>query len=123
MKSKFSKKQIIFALVCGVIVGLLNGFFGGGGGMVCVPLLEKIFKFDNKTAHASTLVVIFPLCIASSIVYLLSNRIDYINLLYVSIGTIVGGIGGAFLLNKLNGKIVRIIFAIIMLVAGVRMVI
>ena len=123
MKSKFSKKQIIFALVCGVIVGLLNGFFGGGGGMVCVPLLEKIFKFDNKTAHASTLVVIFPLCIASSIVYLLSNRIDYINLLYVSIGTIVGGICGAFLLNKLNGKVVRIIFAIIMLVAGVRMVI
>ena len=123
MKSKLTKKQIVYAILCGTFVGILNGFFGGGGGMVCVPLLEKIFDFDNKTSHASTLVVIFPLCIVSSVVYLLTGEMNYINLLYVSIGTIVGGIVGALLLKKLSGKTVRIIFVIIMLVAGIKMVI
>ena len=122
MKTKLSKKQVLLAIVCGAFVGVLNGFFGGGGGMVCVPLLEKIFKFDNKVAHASTLVVILPLCIASSVVYLLYNEISSINLLYISIGTIVGGVLGAILLKKLSCKVVRIIFSVIMLVAGVKMV-
>lgn len=91
--------------------------------MVCVPLLEKIFKFDNKVAHASTLVVILPLCIASSVVYLCYNELSFINLLYISIGSVVGGVLGAILLKKLSCKSVRIIFAILMLVAGVKMVI
>lgn len=123
MKTKLSKKQIFLAIACGAFVGILNGFFGGGGGMVCVPLLEKIFKFDNKVAHASTLVVILPLCIASSVVYLFYNEISFINLLYISIGTIAGGVFGAILLKKLSCKVVRVIFAVIMMVAGIKMVI
>ena len=123
MKTKLTKKQIFLAIVCGAFVGILNGFFGGGGGMVCVPLLEKIFKFDNKVAHASTLVVVLPLCIASSVVYLFYNEVSFINLLYISIGTIAGGVVGAILLKKLSCKVIRIIFALIMMVAGIKMVI
>ena len=65
--------------------------------------------------------VIFPLSIVSAIVYGLSTRIDWINLLYVTIGVTLGGVLGALLLNKLNNKVIRIIFIIIMLSAGVRM--
>ena len=120
MKKK-DKKRFWLTLGTGMIIGFINGFFGGGGGMVAVPLLEKAIKLDNKRSHATAIAVILPISVVSSIVYALETRIDWINLLYVTIGVVAGGIVGAFLLKKLSGKVVRIIFVIIMLAAGIRM--
>ena len=32
------------------LIGCVNGFFGGGGGMLCVPFLEKIVKLPTQKA-------------------------------------------------------------------------
>lgn len=121
-KIKFDK-NLIKKLISSAIIGLTNGFFGGGGGMVCVPLLENIYKIDNKKSHATTLAIIFPLSLVSSVIYIVENSINYLDLLYISLGVTVGGVLGAFLLKKLNNKVVRIIFAVVMFVAGLKMVI
>ncbi len=123
MKSKFSKKQIFILIGCGALIGLVNGFFGGGGGMLCVPILEKVMNLESKKAHATTLCVILPLCIVSAIIYILNNDIDFVNLSWVTLGAVCGGVLGAIFLSKINSKILRAIFAIIMLVAGIKMVI
>ena len=39
MKKNKDKFKLILS---GLTIGIVNGFFGGGGGMICVPLLEKI---------------------------------------------------------------------------------
>lgn len=123
MKNQFSKKQILILIVCGALIGLVNGFFGGGGGMLCVPILEKIIGLESKKAHATTLCVILPLCIVSALVYIYNNSIDFVNLSWVSLGAISGGIIGAIFLSKINSKWLRVIFAILMLGVGVKMVI
>lgn len=109
--------------LCGTIIGLVNGFLGGGGGMICVPFLENVLKMETKYAHATTLCVIFPLSLASSIVYINKNSVNFITLIIITASALFGGIIGAFLLKKLNSKWVRIIFAIIMFCAGLKMVI
>lgn len=91
--------------------------------MLCVPLLEKCLKISNKKAHATTIAVIVPLSLVSSIIYFLKNDLDVFNLIYTSIGVFVGGALGAVLLKKFSGKVIRVIFAIIMLAAGIKMVI
>ena len=120
----FNKKVCLKWLIivgAGALIGFLNGFFGGGGGMVAVPVLEKVLKIDNKKSHATAMAVIFPLSIISGVIYALKTNIVWLNLLYVSIGVVAGGIVGAILLKKLNGKVVRIIFTVIMLAAGIRL--
>lgn len=119
---KDKTKKYFFIVVSAIFIGLISGFFGGGGGMVCVPLLEEVLKIDNKKAHATTLLVILPISIISAIIYLLKNTIQPINVLYTSIGVFIGGFLGALLLSKLNGKVVRAIFAFLMLVAGIKMI-
>ena len=123
MKNQFSKKQILILILCGALIGLVNGFFGGGGGMLCVPILEKIIGLESKKAHATTLCVILPLCIVSALVYIYNNNIDFVNLSWVSLGAITGGIIGAIFLSKISSKWLRVIFAILMLGVGVKMVI
>ncbi len=123
MNNKISKKQVLILIGIGSVIGLVNGFFGGGGGMLCVPIFEKLFGLESKKAHATTLCVILPLSLVSSIVYIYSNDINFINLSWVSLGAILGGVIGAFFLTKINNKWLRIIFAVLMFGVGVKMVV
>lgn len=118
---KLTTKMIIFSIIGGVFVGFLNGFFGGGGGMIVVPLLIFLLGLEDKKAHATALLIILPISVCSAVVYLINNNIDIMKIVYVGIGFIVGGIIGALLLKKINNKVLRVIFSIIMVVAGVKM--
>ena len=64
---KFKDKIVL--ILSGIAIGLANGFFGGGGGMICVPLLEKVLKIDNKKSHSTALAVMLPIAIFSIMVY------------------------------------------------------
>ena len=44
----FDKKQIFLLILSGAVIGFLNGFFGGGGGMVCVPILQRVLSLSSK---------------------------------------------------------------------------
>lgn len=121
MKCKKNGKKWLKDVIFGSIIGFLNGFLGSGGGMIAVPILEKIKKIDNKKAHATAIAVIFPLSIVSGVVYSLNFELDILTILILSGGVTVGGIVGSLLLKKLNSKAVRIIFAVLMLAAGIKM--
>ena len=113
------KKWQIFLF--GALIGVLNGFFGGGGGMVVVPLLNKMFGLEQKKAQATALFVILPISIVSTIVYMCYNSIAFSSGWPVIVGIVGGGVIGATLLNKLNNKVVKYIFIFFMLLGGVVM--
>lgn len=119
-KFTWKKKLILFFL--GGIIGIINGFFGGGGGVIGVPILEKNLKVDNKTAHATCLALILPLSIVSSCLYVLSGSINTNLFLFVGLGVLLGGITGSLLLKILPEKAVRIIFSLILFAGGVRLI-
>lgn len=120
-KSQIGKK--IMLLLLGGMIGFINGFFGGGGGMICVPTLEKALKLDNKRAHATAIAVIFPLSLISCAIYIFKGSIQSLPLLTVGLGVLAGGIAGSISLKYIPSRVLRIIFAIIMFVGGVRLVI
>lgn len=111
----------IVTITGGLAVGFINGFFGGGGGMLCVPLLEKVLKRETKLSHATAILIILPISLASAITYIISGYFDLTNTLITSIGVIAGGVGGAFLLKVLPTKIVGLIFALMMIGVGVKL--
>ena len=100
-----------------------NGLFGGGGGMIAVPVLEKAGKLGAHSAHATAIAVILPASIISAIVYLWYGLIPLQTFLPVALGVLAGGILGARLLPNVSARSVTVIFAAFMLIAGVRMVI
>ena len=121
VKQKRSIKDKLMLLASGAVIGTLNGFFGGGGGMVCVPILEKVLKLDNKHAHATAIAVILPLSLVSAFIYVFNGYIQTFPLLVVGSGVLVGGIVGSFILKFLPPKAVRAIFAIIMFAGGIKL--
>ena len=60
----------------GTAAGLVNGLFGGGGGMVLVPLLNGWCGLAGKQAFATCVAAILPLSAVSAAVYLLRQPFD-----------------------------------------------
>ena len=116
-------KEKFYMALAGAGVGLINGFFGGGGGMVVLPVLTMLFKYEQKNAHATAIAVILPISIVSAIAYLLGGveKIFTLDTLFVSVGVMAGGLLGALLLKKINNAWLSKIFAVVMLVAGVKL--
>lgn len=123
MKKKISKKNIIISLIGGLFVGFLSGFFGGGGGMIVVPLFVFLLGLTQKEAQATAIFTILPLTIASSIIYIIKGKVVWDNLAFASLGFVVGGVIGAYLLKKINNKVLRVIFALLMIGAGIKIII
>ncbi|MBO5215772.1 MAG: TSUP family transporter [Clostridia bacterium] len=118
------KKFFMNALIVLVssAIGFVNGFFGGGGGMLLVPLLEKVMKCPVKKSHATAIAIILPISIAGAITYVINGFFDVGAVISVSGGCVVGGIVGALLLKKLPSQIVGLVFSLAMLAVAVKLV-
>ncbi|MDE7390602.1 MAG: sulfite exporter TauE/SafE family protein [Lachnospiraceae bacterium] len=115
---KFLKKHI--NLIVGAFSGIINGLLGAGGGMLAVPTLKT--QTEPQKAHATTVAIIMPMCLVSSIWYLCTNKVTISDAMPYAPYGVIGAIIGAFLLARLNAKWLRIIFNLFMLWAGIRMI-
>lgn len=122
VKSGLSFAKIFGEIGVGALGGFLNGFFGGGGGMVIVPMLIKLLKYERKAAHASCIAVILPVALTSGLIYAFSGEVDFVVLPAVAAGVLIGGVIGAVLLKKIKSKWLGYIFCGIMALAGIKMI-
>ena len=119
---KLSKGRQIAVILAGLAIGVVTGLFGAGGGMLTVPALTFIAKFDEKHSHATAIAVILPLCLISSVVYALGATFENGVVLPTVIGVTIGGVIGALLLKKMSNGAISFLFYALMLFAGIKMI-
>ena len=103
--------------------GAINGFFGAGAGLLIVPTIGLICKDESKKVHATTMVCVLFMSMVSSIFYICTSSVDFGIVIPSSIGGIVGGILGTFLLKNLKNDVIDLIFSFVLIVAGILMII
>lgn len=111
----------ILLVMASLFAGFATGVFGGGGGMIVVPILTGLYGLEPVKAHATAIATIFPLCLVSVIFYLTQGGWQWKSGLVVTAGVVVGGIVGALLMKKIPAKWLQPIFYILMIVGGVKM--
>ena len=109
-------KKIAKLCGAGMLTGAVNGLFGGGGGMIVVPLLQA-------NGRAPAILIILPVCLASAAVYLAGGWFDAELFLAVGLGVLAGGAAGANLLGVISPAAATLVFAAVMFAAGVRMIV
>ena len=108
--------------LAGRAVGAGDGALGGGGGMIVVPLLTGVGKKPPLVAHATAILIILPVSLVSSVVYLINGLFDTELFLAVGLGVMLGGFLGARLLGKVSPAAATLAFAAVMLAAGLKMI-
>jgi uncharacterized membrane protein YfcA len=106
--------------LAGAAAGVANGLFGGGGGMLLVPLLVRKCGLSQRQAFATSVAVILPLCVLSSVLYFLRGGLELTAALPYLVGGLVGGWVGGKVFRKINMTWLRRGFALLILYGGVR---
>ena len=107
-------------VLAGGLAGLANGFFGGGGGSILVPLLTGMCGLDQRRAFATSVAVILPLCALSAGVYLFRGGLDWMAALPYLAGGLVGGFLGGKLFRGSRIDWLKRGFGLLLLYGGVR---
>jgi uncharacterized membrane protein YfcA len=115
MNEQKNERSRFAAVLSGGAAGLVNGFFGGGGGMVLIPLLVSICKLPRQKAFATSVAIILPLCILSAGIYFFNGNLDLGSASPYLAGGLVGGLIGGKLYRRLSMRWLRRIFALLIL--------
>ncbi|MDK2823483.1 MAG: uncharacterized protein PWQ67_1438 [Clostridia bacterium] len=106
----------------GIITGIVNGLLGIGGGTILIPAMIFLLGEKQHKAHGTSLAIILPTALVSTLIYKYNNYLDLNLSLKVASGAVIGGYLGAKLMNKLPAKSLKKLFGVFMIVAGLRMV-
>lgn len=88
--------------------------------MIAVPMLAKS-GLEAKKSHATSVAVILPICVFSSILYLINGRVTWDDAAPYLLWGALGAIIGSWLLTKIKDVWLHRIFGVLMLWAAVRM--
>lgn len=112
-------KSPLFALIIGVLLGLLSSFLGIGGGPLNIMVLSYLFSLSSKEAALSSLFVIFFSQLFSFVTTLVTKTIpdfDYTMLVLMIVSAVIGSMVGRGISKKIDSKKVDILFMALMVI-------
>ena len=102
--------------------GLLNGFFGTGGGMLLVLSLSHLLPKDRrKEAFVLSSVGVFGFCLVSLFLYNARGLLPSDPFASYALAALFGGALGALLFGRIGTRLLRKIFAVLLLYSGLKM--
>ncbi len=124
-----NKKDVLLILLFaagGLFAGFLNGFLGAGGGIILLYLLNSRFRGEDgrlvRDNFASVVAIVLLMSIVSAVSYSHNGAVDTERLLPILIPGVAGGALGALLTDRLDVKVLKIVFGIVLIIAGINMI-
>ena len=108
-------------MLIGVLTGVFSGVFGAGGGIILVPLLVTVLRFDQRRAAATSLLAILPGSAAGAITYLANGEVDLLAAGVIAVGAVAGSLIGSALLKLLPLTVLTWAFVILLVLVAVRL--
>ena len=118
-------KTILKLLLLGTAAGFVNGLIGSGGGILVVfGLAPLITDPDGKRdVFVNALAVMLPISLVSAISYISTGRTDLTGFGVYIIPAAIGGVIGAFILDKINVPVIKKLFTALVIWSGIYLMI
>ena len=118
-KLELTSRTVIISLICGLLLGLYDGFFGPGCGTVALMLFTTLFGYDMRVATGNGKVIIVVSNLIALISYIVQGSIIYAIAIPASISNILGSYIGAHLAVKNGKRLVRgVLYVVIVVLLG-----
>jgi uncharacterized membrane protein YfcA len=104
-----------------VFAGVVSALLGVGGGIIKVPLMNLGMGVPLKVATATSNLMIGITATSSAVIYLLRDEIDPYIAGPVALGVFVGASIGARVVNRIDTRLLRLLFVAVLLITAVQM--
>ena len=111
--------MIIFLLI---LFGFIGGIFGGmgmGGGTMLIPLLTIFLNFSQKVSQGFNIFSFLFMAIFALIIHFKNKLVDIKSVIPIVLSGLLFSMGGAFLATLVDGKILKLIFGIFLILLAV----
>ena len=105
-----------------VLVGLVSGIFGGlgmGGGTLLIPILTIFLGIDQKLSQGINLLSFLVMAIFSMAIHYKNGYIVTKHIGYIIISGVIFSILGAFLMDLLPSRILKIVFGVFLCILAI----
>jgi uncharacterized protein len=106
-------------VLIGVLAGLFSALFGVGGGIVVVPLLILLARYDARPAMATSLAAIGLIALVGTVTYALHGELKPGAAAAVGLPAAVGAVLGTSLQQRLATRTLSLAFAALLAGIGV----
>lgn len=107
--------MIAEVFVVSIIAGFVGSLLGIGGGLIVIPFLSIVFKFNMHQAAAAGLVSVIATSSGAASAYV-KDRLTHLRIgMFLQLATVIGGVLGAILSGFLPAKVLSLIFGILLL--------
>ena len=105
----------------GFLGGVVGGVFGVGGGIIFVPLMVLVLRFDPHLAIGTSLAVIVPTALAAAIRNFHAGMIQWQTVIILAAFAILGSWLGAGLSLKIDAAMLKRLYAVFLMLLSLKM--
>ena len=114
------KRTFWSAAAAGLLAGIVNGIFGGAGGMVLIPALGMWTDAEPESLFPLSVSVMLPVCVLSLWITSRSAPLPWEDAMRYLLGSVAGGILVGLFGKRIPTLWLHRIFGIMLLWGGVR---
>jgi len=114
------QKRILWGIIVGLSIGFLGGMLGIGGGFVFAPVLMAL-GYRTKEAAATTAFVVTFSSFSGYLAHMADGEMNW-PLTIILVGAVIIGsqLGARFMSNKAKPKMVKMIYAVVLIIIAVK---
>jgi uncharacterized protein len=105
----------------GLVAGFFSALFGVGGGIVIVPLLLIVERWELRPATATSLAAIGITATAGVAAYAVHGDVEPAYALLLGVPAALGAAGGSALQQRLPVRTLSLLFAALLVAIAIRM--
>lgn len=112
----------LISLAVGAGAGFINGFLGTGGGILLILAQSVMLREqDTKDRFVTAVISILPMSVISACMYVADDGFSLGEAAPYLAAALPGGILGGWLMCRISPRLLKVVFALLMLWAGWRM--
>lgn len=113
-------KKYMGLIIPGAAAGAVNGLLGAGGGMVLIPLLQRLSSLPETALFPASVCVILPVCLTSLCCTALTDTLPWQEALPWLMGSAAGGIAAGLWGRKIPVQWLHRGLGILIIWGGIR---
>jgi uncharacterized membrane protein YfcA len=114
---------VVQLVLIGIAAGFFSALFGVGGGIVVVPLLLLVGRWQERPAMATSLAAIGIIALAGAISYGIHGELKPGAAALVGLPAAAGAVAGTALQQRIAGRNLSFLFALLLTAIGIKLLI
>ncbi|HEY7603673.1 MAG TPA: sulfite exporter TauE/SafE family protein [Gaiellaceae bacterium] len=107
----------------GIAAGFFSALFGVGGGIIVVPLLLIVRRWQERPAMATSLAAIGIIALAGTISYGFHGELKPGAAALIGLPAAAGAVAGTALQQRIAGRNLSLLFALLLAGVGIKLIV